>query len=190
MRTTRARMAHEVTCPNCRASIPAAADASSLSCPHCQAVVPLMEIAPQPVLLPFHNRIEPTTSRFQEDAPLGVPLSMRPCPHCGKVVAALCLFCPHCDEPLQLDQGSAAAAKAGTGEARRILLAWLGGSVLGCWAMVAADRAFRRDLWPGMLLALVLGILALAGCSYAALSDRAADRRPGRVVTWILAAAG
>jgi len=73
-------MPRSSTCPVCHQSI---ADRVGTTCPHCGA-------------LP-DDAIQKTPPRH---APSFEP-EISPCPRCGQPVALLCLFCPHCDEPLE-----------------------------------------------------------------------------------------
>jgi hypothetical protein len=72
-------MSEEVTCPACRHACPAP-PAAGATCPHCGALL--------------------SSASVQAGPPAPVP-SVFHCPRCGKAMPALCLFCPHCEEPLE-----------------------------------------------------------------------------------------
>lgn len=196
-------MQDTVRCPSCKAilRVPPVVPEGDVSCPRCLALVPLprTEIAtagiqaeptpPAPVPTPF-PAVPPATPEPTSAA--------RPhCPHCGKEVQEVWLFCPHCEEPLKTarhptrrrtaDQdvkrdGTAAATMVG-------LLAILGGIGIFWYFGMALSQRQPDALFGGVLILLLAGLVS-TGIMFFRTRHNPTKRTFGRVVVGTLSLIG
>jgi hypothetical protein len=105
------------------------------------------------------------SSAIRADVPAGARPPVVVCPHCNKNVLTLCLFCPHCDEPLPdsreyLFQSEAEAP----GEERSFLaFAWFGLAILGGLGIYVAVVCLILAVLGGGNVVAAFSILAVLG---------------------------
>jgi hypothetical protein len=172
----------DVTCPSCRHTF-AAPPGAECSCPRCHAAV--------------------HPPGIQAGHPAEGPPATRACPHCGRWVPEMCLFCPYCERPVR----AGASGSEPLGErlrrrdvgAGRVVLAVIGalffylGLAAGVKGVVSpSSGGFINPQGPATVLLILLGVLMLGALLYGLTSsDRAPPgRRAVAVLVRVFAAFG